>query len=437
MNTQVKKGKRAVQLPNGKKVTVSSTPEPWWSKNEGSGHIDPNLLAPDPRQPRSHIRDDELEELIISIGAVGVRQNLVVTPKHLAPWVEVAPEFEDCFFVIVSGHRRREGALANELGAVPIVVRIYKDQEAYDDDAAILNTGHADLSPLEWGWVIVRMLRDNKNMAVVARKLGRSHPWTTGRYALTRLAPDIQEQLSPELPYKSRLPTGVGSALGKVEVPTTEELAELMSSQQISVELEAVSIEELDENGRRFHLQRVLLEQAGSSTDSAAKITRYINDKVLTLESYRSGGVNRKIREVKPSRRRDQLDSLMNQIHNSTPFTWSDEVMSQILHNADPADLSALGDRLGVVIARLIDMHTVVTSTSEKKKQRFSAVSKMLRADFRSSNGEIIRNGFIPSIARYVELYENGNLGFQIDGSPKPPNLPSIEEARAQMAAQA
>lgn len=111
-----------VTLPEGEIVTVSNTPEEWWTEHGASGYLDPRLLFPDPQQPRKIIGGGDWKEFAAAIAAAGVREVIHITPLSHAPWVT---EQTDCPFLIVSGHRRHLAALEAGLGAVLVIVKIY------------------------------------------------------------------------------------------------------------------------------------------------------------------------------------------------------------------------------------------------------------------------------------------------------------------------
>lgn len=139
-------------FPNGENVKVSLRHAPWWDEHGATGFVSPEQLAPDPDQPRVHMHDSDLQELTSSVRECGVREHIIVTPRDKAPWATVADEHRDAYFVIVSGHRRRQAALNTKLKAVPITIRLYGTPESFRIDQFVLNATRSDLTPLEEGW---------------------------------------------------------------------------------------------------------------------------------------------------------------------------------------------------------------------------------------------------------------------------------------------
>jgi ParB-like chromosome segregation protein Spo0J len=217
---------REVRLPGGDVVHVSDSPEGWWNKANASGFVDPHQIAPDPRNPRRVMNPARRVELEESIAANGVRQALVLTPKHMAPWAQVAKEHTDCYFLDVSGHRRREASINKSVGAVPVMIRIYPDEKAHRMDVSLLNKGQDDLSALEEGHEILMLQELGWKVNELCASFGYQAPQLYDRIHLTRLAPDIQQLLDPDLPRKKRLGVTLGGKLGGIPAPTADELEE-------------------------------------------------------------------------------------------------------------------------------------------------------------------------------------------------------------------
>ena len=94
-------------------------------------------VSPNPRQPRSFMRPDELDELTNSVREHGVLQPLIVTPG------DVAGEY-----VLIAGERRLQAARLAGLASVPVLVRQATDQQRLEL-AIIENVQRSDLSALE------------------------------------------------------------------------------------------------------------------------------------------------------------------------------------------------------------------------------------------------------------------------------------------------
>src|SRR5512147_1020024 len=75
-------------------------------------------IAPNPRQPRSHMRAEELQELTASVKEHGVLQPLIVTPADV-----------EGQYVLIAGERRLRAARLAGLSSVPVIVRPASDQQ--------------------------------------------------------------------------------------------------------------------------------------------------------------------------------------------------------------------------------------------------------------------------------------------------------------------
>ena len=103
--------------------------------------LSPNDIIPNPQQPRHEFRQEELEELIVSIREFGVLQPIVVRPRAGAAPGE--PQFE-----LIMGERRLRASKAAGLAAIPAIVR-NTDDDAMLRDALLENLHRAELNPLE------------------------------------------------------------------------------------------------------------------------------------------------------------------------------------------------------------------------------------------------------------------------------------------------
>ncbi|MES2225276.1 MAG: ParB N-terminal domain-containing protein [Patescibacteria group bacterium] len=338
---------REATLPDGRVVHISNVPCEWWSQQDGAGFAHPSVCAPDPDQPRRHIDEADLAELQESVGASGVRESITVTPRHLAPWVKLAPEFDGAFFAIVSGHRRWTSASRAEIEAIPIHVRIYATEADHRLDASLLNSGHKDLSPLEQGYEVVGLREQGLTMEVIAKHRGKSVPHLYSRMSLTRLAPDIQELLKPEINEKKRLAITIAAELGAVKIPTVGELDELLDQLgPFAHPADGVDVlfEALDDDGRRFELQRMLLRVIQHNHWGALRAINLIKDRAQQL-SARVGSANDKTERFQPARRRKLVDTFLSEISASPLHDWRPADFHQAYDTATDAELEELLER--------------------------------------------------------------------------------------------
>jgi ParB family chromosome partitioning protein len=98
--------------------------------------IAPDLIAPNPQQPRTHFDERALERLAESIRARGVLQPVLVTPRPGGT------------YELIAGERRWRAAQIAGLDRIPAVVRASGDAASLEL-ALIENMAREDLNPVE------------------------------------------------------------------------------------------------------------------------------------------------------------------------------------------------------------------------------------------------------------------------------------------------
>lgn len=131
-----------------------------------------------PRQPRIHFKEAELDELAASIREHGVIQPLIVSPKG------------DGTFILIAGERRLQASQRAGLKIVPVVMRQANNQELLEL-ALIENVQRADLNPMEEAEAY-RQLADDFGLSKekVAERVGKSRVAVTNTIRLLEL-PDV------------------------------------------------------------------------------------------------------------------------------------------------------------------------------------------------------------------------------------------------------
>lgn len=163
-------------IPGGK----ASVPAPGGG---GSGHGGVQQVAVEnikrnPRQPRIHFKEEELNELAASIREHGVIQPLIVSPKN------------DGSYTLIAGERRLQASQRAGLKTVPVVMRQANNQELLEL-ALIENVQRADLNPMEEAEAY-RQLADDFGLSKekVAERVGKSRVAVTNTIRLLEL-PEI------------------------------------------------------------------------------------------------------------------------------------------------------------------------------------------------------------------------------------------------------
>lgn len=146
-------------------------------------------ITPNPKQPRSEFRPEELGELTHSIREFGVLQPIVVRPRPAGTAVD-AP------FELIMGERRLRASKAAGRTTIPALVRDTSDEDMLRD-ALLENLHRANLNPLEEASAYRQLLEDfGITQQELADRLGRSRPQVTNTMRLLNLAPAVQEKVA-------------------------------------------------------------------------------------------------------------------------------------------------------------------------------------------------------------------------------------------------
>jgi ParB family chromosome partitioning protein len=151
--------------------------------------LSPDDIIPNPQQPRHEFRQEELEELIVSIREFGVLQPIVVRPRAGA--VAGEPQFE-----LIMGERRLRASKAAGLAAIPAIVR-NTDDDAMLRDALLENLHRAELNPLEEASAYQQLLADfGITQDELANRIGRSRPQISNTIRLLKLPAAVQQRVA-------------------------------------------------------------------------------------------------------------------------------------------------------------------------------------------------------------------------------------------------
>ena len=147
-------------------------------------YLTPEVVDPNPDQPRQTINQEGLEELKKSIAERGILQPLLAvkgTEGHVT---------------LVAGQRRLLAARQLGLKLVPVMVIDYRPDVAFD--AIIENIQREALDPIDEGEAFQR-LADERNLshAEIGSRIGKSKQYVTDRVRLAhRLTPRTREMLA-------------------------------------------------------------------------------------------------------------------------------------------------------------------------------------------------------------------------------------------------
>lgn len=137
-------------------------------------------IETNPFQPRKTFDDDDLSALRDSIKNHGILQPLVVR--------QVGDRFQ-----LIAGERRLRAAQAAGLGAVPVTVVDFNDQQSYEA-ALVENIQRSDLNPIEKAQGFKEYLDRYKiTHEQLAARLGLARPTITNLVALLELPSELQD----------------------------------------------------------------------------------------------------------------------------------------------------------------------------------------------------------------------------------------------------
>jgi ParB family chromosome partitioning protein len=169
-------------LGRGLEALIPGAGEDITAEAQGVVEVPLSSIAPNPHQPRSPIRDQDLVELAASIEAHGIIQPLVVAR---------APDG----YQLIAGERRWRAARLAGLPAVPVVVKDVAPSEMLEL-ALVENLQRSDLNALEEA-MAYRQLIDEFGLTQeqVARRVGKSRVAVSNTLRLLKAARAVQEAL--------------------------------------------------------------------------------------------------------------------------------------------------------------------------------------------------------------------------------------------------
>ena len=250
-------------------------------------------LRPGKYQPRTHMDQDSLAELAVSIKAQGVMQPILVRAVDSTPGSER--------YEIVAGERRWRAAQLAGLTEVPVLVRSIPDEQALAM-ALIENIQRENLNPLEEAQGLQRLIDEfGLTHQQAADAVGRSRPAASNLLRLLQLTAPVQELLMT----------------GRIDMGHARALLPISSGQQVGVAQRIV------QKGLSVRETERLVQQLLNPPKHAPEKT--IDRDLLNLQERLSDGLgtNVAIRSNKRGAGKvtiefsslDQLDGLISRLH--------------------------------------------------------------------------------------------------------------------------
>ena len=164
--------------------------------------VDINLVVPNPNQPRTSFKKEELEELANSIKKNGLLQPILVR--------KVGDEYQ-----IIAGERRWQAC--KNLGMKTVPVRV---KDVGDDESIVLalveNIQRSDLNPIEEAYGYRRMMERGKmTQSEVAQAVSKGRSTIANALRLLELPEDAQQLL-----FEEKITAGHARAI--LSIPTKE-----------------------------------------------------------------------------------------------------------------------------------------------------------------------------------------------------------------------
>jgi len=164
-------------------IPSASPPTPLPAEFHRPQELDIDLLTPNPKQPRTYIEEQRLQELAQSIRVNGVIQPILVRRVGAA-------------YEIVAGERRWRAAQRAGLLKVPVTVRDVPDERLLQV-ALIENIQREDLNAIEEAQAYKRLADDHQmSQEAIAAAVGKDRATIANYVRLLRLPPEVRNELS-------------------------------------------------------------------------------------------------------------------------------------------------------------------------------------------------------------------------------------------------
>src|SRR5262245_16344873 len=152
----------------------------------GQRRVPIEFRRPNPRNPRRHYGEEELEELSASVRSKGILQPILV---------RTVPGAADAY-EIIAGERRWRAAQRANLHEVPIILLEINDKEALEI-AIIENVQRADLNPLEEAMGYDSLIEQfTYAQSDLARIVGKSRSHIANTLRLLKLPESVKRYLA-------------------------------------------------------------------------------------------------------------------------------------------------------------------------------------------------------------------------------------------------
>ena len=183
-------------------------------------------VSPNPDQPRTNFKREELEELAASIEKDGLLQPILVRPMGSQK------------YQIIAGERRWQACKMVGLPTVPVRIKEADDDKALEL-ALVENVQRSDLNPIEEAYGYRRMMeRRNLTQSEVAQAMSKGRSTVANALRLLELPEEAQQLL-----FEEKITAGHARAI--LSIPTNagrQKLTDKLGEQKLTVrEAEAIA----------------------------------------------------------------------------------------------------------------------------------------------------------------------------------------------------
>lgn len=222
-----------------------------------SDEVSIDLVRPNPDQPRTLFKDEELEELAQSIQNNGLLQPILVRPYNGS-------------YQIIAGERRWQACKKAGIKAVPIRIKEADNTQALEL-ALIENIQRSNLNPIEEAYGYKRLMeKQGMTQSEIAQKVSKGRSTIANSLRLLELPEDAQQLL-----FEEKITAGHARAILSVTTPEgREKLTQKLLETRLSVR-EAEALARLINLGAQGHkVQESVKPKLPSSYKRLAKKLR-------------------------------------------------------------------------------------------------------------------------------------------------------------------
>jgi ParB family chromosome partitioning protein len=258
-------------------------------------NLSPGDILPNPKQPRTDFRPDELNELIVSIREIGVLQPIVVRP---IPGATTG----DAHFELIMGERRLRATKELGLSSIPAIIKSTADEDMLRD-ALLENLHRANLNALEEASAYQQLLSDfGITQEQLAGRIGRSRPQITNTLRLLKLPTSVQKKVAAGV-----LSAGHARAvLAAGDFAAMERLADKIVNEDLSVRAAEAAAGQIASRtprakpaaGKKQHHLDEIAERLGDRLNTRVRISLGASKGQVVIDFATVGDLNRILAEL-------------------------------------------------------------------------------------------------------------------------------------------